>query len=329
MTDELVQRAHWGDLKGMRMAGLTRLSTEEADGDLLSTDTPPEQARFLSGQDIKSTAEQEKDIRTFVESRGGVYVYTYTEPDTSAWKRKRVRLPDGRLAYRVVRPVFEGSLENLKEGRTPDNERMDGLIVYDIDRLTRDPRHLEDAIETVEHYRRPIVDITGTLDLLTDNGRAMARVIVAIANKASADTSRRVKRKHKAMQEKGISTGGPRPFGWKKDRKTLEREEAKLIRDAADRLIKGATWYSIVADWNRKGVLSSKGNKWSVRVLQQVMSNPRICGYRTRYVTERLTQIPTSRARVVSSSTTKRVTLLSVNTHPLSAWTNGKPSRQS
>ena len=35
------------------------------------------------------------------------------------------------------------------------------MIVYDIDRLTRDPRHLEDAIETVEHYHRPIIDITG------------------------------------------------------------------------------------------------------------------------------------------------------------------------
>ncbi|MGW3170949.1 hypothetical protein [Streptomyces sp. NPDC001153] len=41
----------------------------------------------------------------------------------------------------------------------------------------------------MEHYHRPIIDITGTLDLLTDNGRAMARVIVAMANKQSlADT---------------------------------------------------------------------------------------------------------------------------------------------
>ncbi|WP_308283682.1 recombinase family protein [Streptomyces glomeratus] len=133
--------------------------------------------RPATGRDIGSREEQEKDARRFVESRGGRYVYTYEEPDTSAWKRKRVRQPDGTVAYRVIRPVFEGALEDLKRGTTPDGQRLDGLIVYDIDRLTRGNRHLEDAIEVVENFRRPIIDITSTLDLLTDNGRIVARLL--------------------------------------------------------------------------------------------------------------------------------------------------------
>lgn len=282
---ELVQRAQWGKLDDMNWAGLTRLSTEEAEGEPLEADSQPGAAsRFITGRDIKSTAEQEKDNREFVTGRGGRYVYTYTEPDTSAWKRRPVRLPDGRVVHRVIRPVFEGALADLKSGRAPNGERIDGLIVYDIDRLTRDSRHLEDAIEIVEHYHRPIIDITGTLDLLTDNGRAMARVIVAMANKQSADTARRVKRKHKAMQQEGIPGGGPRPFGWQEDRRTLHPREAKLIRDAARRLIEGAPRYAVVADWNRQGVLTANGKKWSVQVLKKVLSNPRICGYRSRIV---------------------------------------------
>ncbi|MER6074169.1 recombinase family protein [Streptomyces sp. NPDC001817] len=112
--------------------------------------------RPATGRDIKSREKQEKDGRRFVESRGGRHVHTYEEPDVSAWKRKRVRQPDGTVAYRVIRPVFEGALEDLKRGTTPDGQRLDGLIVYDIDRLTRDNRHLEDAIEVVENFRRPI-----------------------------------------------------------------------------------------------------------------------------------------------------------------------------
>ncbi|GAA3026830.1 hypothetical protein GCM10010448_06000 [Streptomyces glomeratus] len=77
----------------------------------------------------------------------------------------------------MIRPVFEGALEDLKRGTTPDGQRLDGLIVYDIDRLTRGNRHLEDAIEVVENFRRPIIDITSTLDLLTDNGRIVARLL--------------------------------------------------------------------------------------------------------------------------------------------------------
>ncbi|MFE3218948.1 recombinase family protein [Streptomyces antimycoticus] len=285
---ELVQRAQWGKLDGMNWAGLTRLSTEEAEGEPLETDdqSGPGAGRFLTGKDIKSTAEQEKDTRAFVEARGGRYVHTYTEPDTSAWKRKRIRLPDGRAVHRVVRPVFEGALEDLKAGRTPSGEPLDGLIVYDIDRLTRDTRHLEDAIEVVEHYHRPIIDITGTLDLLTDNGRAMARVIVAMANKQSADTARRVKRKHKAMQQQGIPAGGGRPFGWQEDRRTINADEAKRLREAARRLIDGSPWYTIIADWNRAGIQTANGKKWNVQVLKKIMTNPRICGYRSRTVYE-------------------------------------------
>ncbi|MGW7383574.1 hypothetical protein [Streptomyces sp. NPDC054794] len=71
----------------------------------------------MTGRDIKSTEEQERDGRQFVESRGGRYVYTYMEPDTSAWKRRRVRLPDGSIGYRVVRPVYEGALEDRSRQR--------------------------------------------------------------------------------------------------------------------------------------------------------------------------------------------------------------------
>ncbi|WP_406255762.1 recombinase family protein [Streptomyces chartreusis] len=288
MADDLVQRAHWGDLEGQNWAGLARLSTEEAEGELSSDDTLEGQSRhrFMTGRDIKSTEEQERDGRQFVESRGGRYVYTYMEPDTSAWKRRRVRLPDGSIGYRVVRPVYEGALEDLKQAKAPNGERIDGLIVYDIDRLTRDPRHLEDAIETVEHYHRPIIDITGTLDLLTDNGRAMARVVVAMANKQSADTARRVRRNHKARRDRGIPVGGTRPFGWQEDKRTLNPAEAQHIREAVRRIILGVEWHAIVADWNRQGVTTSKGNPWTWIGLRDMMRNPRLCGFRSHVVIE-------------------------------------------
>ncbi|QXE38940.1 recombinase family protein [Streptomyces sp. GMY02] len=280
MENDAVQRAHWGDFRGLRFAGLARLSTEEAEGEVLPGGTP-EQPRWTTGADIKSTEEQEADGCRFVESRGGEYVFTYMEPDTSAWKRKRVRLPDGSAAYRVVRPVYEGALEDLKKGIAPNGERIDGLVVYDIDRLTRDNRHLEDAIEVVQHYKRPILDITGTLDLLTDNGRAMARVVVAIANKSSADTARRLHLNHTKRRRRGIPAGGRRPFGWQEDKRNLHPAEAKLLRDAVKRVILGTGVSTIVAEWNRKEIKSVSGKPWTIQTLKCVLRNPRICGIRS------------------------------------------------
>lgn len=295
MIADLVQRAHWGDLDGQNWAGLVRLSLEPEAAELpaATTETAPDHPagngtrwRPATGRDIRSREEQEKDARQFVESRGGQYVHTYEEPDTSAWKRKRVRQPDGTVAYRVIRPVFEGALEDLKRGTTPDGERLDGLIVYDIDRLTRDNRHLEDAIEVVENFRRPIIDITGTLDLLTDNGRTVGRHLVTVANKSSADTARRVRRKHQALQQAGIPTGSTRPFGYADDKRTIQPQEAAAIRKAVERILTGASPRAIAADWNKQGITTTRGNKWSKETVKQVLRNPRICGYRSRKVRE-------------------------------------------
>ncbi|MEN8652395.1 recombinase family protein [Streptomyces sp. 21So2-11] len=288
MTNDLVKKAHWGDLTGQNWGSLVRLSFEpgdESDPAEKKLSTTGRAASIpLSGRDIKSRDEQEKDNKGFVESRGGSYVYTYDEPDTSAWKRKRVRLPDGQMGYRVIRPVFEGALEDLKRGTAPNGKRLDGLIVYDIDRLTRDNRHLEDAIEVVESFRRPIIDITGTLDLLTDNGRAMARVIVSMSSKQSADTARRVARKHRALQNAGLPAGGNRPFGWQEDRRTLHPDESKVLRDAALRIIAGAPITAVVRQLNQKGVLTAKGKVWRTAGLKNALRNPRACGVRARGV---------------------------------------------
>jgi DNA invertase Pin-like site-specific DNA recombinase len=265
----------------MHFAGLVRLSFEP---DHRATGDARQRDRYLTGRDIRSRDEQEKDCRTYVEHRKGAYVYTYEEPDTSAFKRRPVRLPDGRTVYRVVRPVLEGALEDLKRAETPDGQRLDGLIVYDIDRLTRDNRHLEDCIEVVEHFDRPIIDITGTLDLLTDNGRTGARIAVTVANKQSADTSRRVRRKHQALQQAGIPVGGRRPFGWQDDKRTLHPAEAPVLRAACERILAGGPLSGIVARWNADGITTVTGKQWTRSKLYYVLRNPRICGLRARKV---------------------------------------------
>ncbi|QDQ11316.1 recombinase family protein [Streptomyces spectabilis] len=281
--DDLVSRAQWGNLEGQNWAVLVRLSTDEDDDEPVTEPPNGERPRGpMTGRDIKSTKEQERDGRDFISRLGGTCVHVYYEPDTSAWRKKRVRLPDGRVVYRVVRPVFEGALEDLKAGRAPNGERLDGLTVYDIDRLTRDNRHLEDAIDVVERHRRPIIDINGSLDLLTENGRATARVVVAMSNKQSADTSRRVRRKHRALEREGIPTGGARPFGWNDDKRTLHETEAKALREAAIGVLGGAPVRAFTLRWNEQGLTTPRGSTWSPTKLKAVLRNPRICGIRSR-----------------------------------------------
>jgi site-specific DNA recombinase len=280
VTSDVVQRASWGDLKGLRLAALVRMSTESLnpqsdDGD-----------RFMTGRDIVNRETQEADCQAFIAARGGEYVFTYEEPDTSAWKRRRVRTDDGRIVYRVIRPVFEGALEDLKRGLAPNGQVLDGIVVYDLDRFTRDNRHLEDAIDVVTHHHRVILDTTGSIDLLTANGQAMARVLVSMSGKSSADTSRRVTRKAREMQSEGIPGGGPRPFGWSADRRTLDETEAGIVREGAERLLHGAPVSALVIDWNTRGIATVYGNAWTNDTVRMLYRHPRLCGIRARWVFE-------------------------------------------
>ncbi|MBK3559760.1 recombinase family protein [Streptomyces sp. MBT56] len=280
----ILERARRGDLTGLKIAGLVRLSFE-VNPNKERPDVP------LTGSDINNREEQEQLCRDYVEARGGIYIGTYDEPHTSAWKKKRITLPDGTYAYRVVRPVFEGMLSDLKKGITETKHftpvngfnprtEIDGSIVYDVDRLTRDNRHLEDAIETVEYHHRPIIDITGTLDLLTENGRDMARVMVTMAGKQSAATSRRVKNIHRAMAREGIPVGGTRPFGWQDDKRTADAKEKKLINDAATDLLEGKFVHTILREWEKSGVLTPKGNFWVRQTFLNMITSPRLVGWR-------------------------------------------------
>jgi site-specific DNA recombinase len=240
--------------------------------------------------DAKGVKRQEADERAEVARQGGTAVAVYEENDTSAYKRKRVQRTDDAgnsyFVYRVVRPEYQRLLADLRSGA------LDAAIVYDLDRLARDPRDLEDAIEVVQHYRRPIVGVTGGVDLLSDHGQAMARVLVAMANKSSADTARRVTRKHHENAENGVPVGGTRPFGWQDDKRTLLASEAGLIREAVDRVLGGTPVSAVVTDWNGRGIRTPRGNEWRPKALRLVLTNPRICGYSARNRSDPITGQP-------------------------------------
>lgn len=75
-------RAQWGDLTGLNLAGMVRMSDESVRASDLARAAP---AHILTGHDIKGREVQELDCRAVAEKRGGRYVFTYEEPDTSAW----------------------------------------------------------------------------------------------------------------------------------------------------------------------------------------------------------------------------------------------------
>ncbi|GAA2543823.1 recombinase family protein [Pseudonocardia hydrocarbonoxydans] len=210
----------------------------------------------------------------------------FVENDVSAYKKRKV-VVDGEVRYRVVRPVFADLLAGARAGA------FDAILVHDLDRMVRDPRDLEDLVELVEHHGIETRSVTGSLNLRSDGDVTMARVLVAMANKSSRDTARRVKRAHRRNAEAGGANGGRAMFGFRRMetgalkkngtpelRIEVEPREADAIRDAVERVLAGASLYEICRSWDEAGFTRPYGGTWrrAPSRLKSLLVSARVAG---------------------------------------------------
>lgn len=209
------------------------------------------------------------------------------ENDTSAFKRRMVcraclrprrECPcpgeAGETVLRTWRPKFRLALEMLRDGRA------DGLMAVDLDRACRDPRDLEDLIDVVESRRPriPVESKTGSLRLANDADVTMARVMVAVANKSSRDTTRRVSAQHHRDAAEGKYRGGRRRYGWEQDGVTPRIFEQEIIRWAAESVLAGVSLRYLVRHLTGHHVPTVTGAQWSTTTLRDILLRPSNAG---------------------------------------------------
>jgi DNA invertase Pin-like site-specific DNA recombinase len=179
-----------------------------------------------------------------------------------------------------TRPSYDEMMRRAWDGE------FDAIVAYSNSRLTRRPMELEGIIQLFEHRQkmgRPLRFLTmvsGEDNLATADGRMVAR-FKGVADTAEAErTGERVARAHRASADQGKALGH-RPFGWKKDKVTLDPSEAAHVKAAIERLFAGDSFSSVVRDWNRSGVRTAQGNEWTVTTFKNYLKNPRLYGART------------------------------------------------
>lgn len=209
---------------------------------------------------------QLEDCRALAESKGWPVAREYVDNDVSAYKRK-------------VRPEYRQLLADIEAGA------IDAVVVYNEDRLHRQPRELEEFFDVCDDAGvRDLASVAGDIDLSTTDGKLMARIKGAVAAKESDDKSRRIKRKALELAENGkVSGGGTRPFGFEPDRKTHRPEEVAEIREAARRVLDGETVRSVCVDFNDRRVRTVTGKPWTPQVLTRLLKSGRISGRREHH----------------------------------------------
>ena len=117
---------------------------------------------------------------------------------------------------KVKRPGYEAVMD-LVRGR-----KVNAVIAYAVDRLTRRMADLESIITDATEAGVVIVTANGDLDLSTDTGRMVARILGSVATGEVERKSTRQKLAAAQAAKAGKRwTGSQRPFGWSADDYTV------------------------------------------------------------------------------------------------------------
>src|SRR5690606_41376165 len=101
-----------------------------------------------------------------------------------------------------------------------------------------------------------VATATGDIDLTTDVGRMVARILAAVARAEVERKAARQKLANEQARAQGFRwKGGPRPFGYDDDGKIIPAE-AEAIRWGAQQIIEGATIQSVADAWSDRGLFS-------------------------------------------------------------------------
>lgn len=215
-------------------------------------------------------ANQRDAILKWAESNNHTITEWYEDNDISATSGKR-------------RPGFEAMLADAPAE----------LIVWHQDRLLRVTKDLEKILDK----KMVVHQVTsGSLDLASPAGRAVARTIAAWTTYEGEQKAERMKLRNEADAKQGRTFLRRPVFGNELDG-SLNTTEAEAIRKAAQDILDGnATMGGIANRWNEAGLLtpysrSQKaveqgtagrgGNPWVSQTIKQLLGSERLRGTRT------------------------------------------------
>lgn len=210
---------------------------------------------------------QLKDCRALAKRMGWTIVEEFVDNDVSATNGK-------------PRPQYTSLMAKLGAGT------LDALLVWDVDRLTRTPRELEDVVELAERRGVQLASVGGEIDLATPQGRLTARIKGNVARHETEQLSRRVKAKMAELAERGASVGRI-AYGWQRERSldssgrvvgyrdALHLEQAEVLREAAAAVLAGDTLSSIVKSLNAADVPAPTGGAWTLTNLRGLLLRER------------------------------------------------------
>jgi site-specific DNA recombinase len=143
------------------------------------------------------------------------------------WKELPKLYDDGGISGGTMeRPALLDLLADIKAGK------VDVVVVYKIDRLTRSLMDFAKIVEVFDAHKVSFVSVTQQFNTLSSMGRLTLNVLLSFAQFEREVTAERIRDKVAASKSKGMWMGGPSPIGYAVREKKLiiDPEGAETVR---------------------------------------------------------------------------------------------------
>ena len=175
----------------------------------------------------KSTDEGlDREFNTLDAQRDACEAYVLSQR-AEGWTLVADRYDDGGFSGGTLeRPALQRLLRDIEQGR------VDVVVVYKIDRLSRSLMDFSRLVESFEAHGVTFVSITQSFNTTTSMGRLTLNILLSFAQFEREVIGERIRDKFAASRARGMWMGGHVPLGYEvRDRKLLVSEaEAATVR---------------------------------------------------------------------------------------------------
>jgi site-specific DNA recombinase len=161
------------------------------------------------------------------------------------------------------RPGLQRLLADIRE------RRMDIVVVYKVDRLTRSLTDFAKLVELFDAYGVAFVSVTQSFNTTTSMGRLTLNVLLSFAQFEREVTGERIRDKIAASKKKGLWVGGVVPLGYEvRARKLIvNEEEAATVRLIFSRYLDLGSLSGLQRDLRERGIVTRRRTLSSGRAI--------------------------------------------------------------
>lgn len=148
------------------------------------------------------------------------------------------------------RPALQQLIRDIEVGR------VDVVIIYKMDRLTRSLADFVRLLELFERFHVSIVSVTQAFDTADTMGRLVMNILLTFAQFEREMMIDRIRDKVAMMRKRGKRTGGPPPFGYDavKTRLRINQKEAEIVRWMFQRYLELGCYRALCEDVAARGL---------------------------------------------------------------------------